>query len=115
MLNRKNIIIGIICILAGSLITYALTRTEIQSQRKLTARILTTAVQSMEISQSLAESCSDAYNTATSCVSNLKTCNLEEEAKKLDLFNARRKNADQQIDRMNEDIKKIIEDVSANR
>ena len=68
----------------------------------------------MKASQELANSFSDAYNAATACVSNLKTCNLEEQGKKLDEFNARRKNADQQIDWMNQDMTKIIEEVSTN-
>lgn len=40
---------------------------------------------------------------------------LEEEAKKLDTYNTRKKHADMQIDWANQELKKIVEDVSANR
>lgn len=115
IITKKDLIIGITCLFIGALIVFIYTKAELSSNKKLIARILSNAIGSMEASQSLAESCSDAYNTATACVSNLSTCNLQEEAKKLDAFNTRRKNADQQIDRMNEDMKQIIDDVSANR
>ena len=115
MLTKRELIIGILFLFVGALIVFIYMRSEISSNKKLTARILSNAIGSMEASQNLAESCSEAYNTAATCVSNLSTCNLQEEAKKLDLFNARRKNADQQIDRMNQDMKKIIDEVSANR
>jgi len=115
VLPKKELLIGLICLLIGALIVFVYAKIELSTSKKLTARILSNAIGSMEASQSLAESCSSAYNTATACVSNIKTCNFEEEAEKLDEFNTRKKHADQQIKLMNEDMEKIIEDVSTNR
>lgn len=115
VLTKKELLIGLTCLLLGALIVFAYAKVELSTSKKLTVRILSNAIGSMEASQALAESCSEAYNTATACVSNLSTCNLEEEAKKLDVFNTKREQSDQQIELMNQDMKKIIEEVSANR
>ena len=69
----------------------------------------------MEASQNFAESCSDAYNAASECASNINSCDLKKEAQRLDEFNTEREHADQQIDWMNKDLQVIIEEVSANR
>ena len=115
MFNKRELLIGLICLFVGALAVFMYMSTELSSNKDLTKRILSNAIGSMEASQSLAESCSEAYNTATACVSNLSTCNLQEEAKRLDEFNTRRKHADEQIDWMNEDMRKIIEEVSNKR
>ena len=114
-LNKRVSSFFLIGILIGSIATYLIFNQKLNSQKVLTKRILNNSIQSMKASQELANSCSDAYKTATACVSNLKTCNVKEQAKKLDEFNARRKRADPQIDWMNQDMIKIIEEVSANR
>ncbi len=115
MNNQRVIVIAIICILASSVITYAYTRNEINSQKKLTKRILTNAVKSMESSKEISDSCTLAYKTATACVSNLNTCDIEAEAKKLDEFNYRRGQAEEIIDWMGEDMKEIILEVKASQ
>ncbi len=94
-LNRRELLVGLVSIFVGGLVSYAFTYHQIQSHNKLTARILSNAIKSMEASQNLAESCSEAYSTASKCVTNLSTCNLQEEEKKLDIFNTRRKHADE--------------------
>lgn len=114
-LNRRELILGISCILIGVAIAYLFIGGQIREQKKLTARILKNSIQSMEASQNLAQSCSEAYNTATGCVTHLGTCNLEAESKRLDEYNTRKMHADQQIELMNQDMKKIIEEVSTNR
>ncbi len=115
MINKQVVGVAIICILTSSIITYAFTRNEINSQKKLTKRILTNAVKSMETYQQLANSCSQAYNTATICVSNLNTCNLAEESKKLEEFNKQKESVDPQISLLNKDMESIINEVSAKR
>ncbi len=115
MNNQKIVILAIICILTSSIITYAFTRNEINSQKKLTKRILTNAVKSMESSKEIADSCAQAYTTATACVSNLNTCDIKAESKKLDEFNYRRGQAEEIIDWMGDDMKEIIEEVKANQ
>lgn len=114
-LNKRDLIIGISCILIGVVFTYLLVGNQIKEQKKLTSRILKNSIQSMEASNELANSCADAYKTATTCVSNLQSCNVTEESKKLDEYNTRRKHADTIIDWANQDMKEIIEEVSANR
>lgn len=113
--KKTEIAIGIICFVLGIVVMMLVSRQQIQTQKKLTARILSNAVQSMNASQKLANSCSNAYNTATTCVANIKSCNIEEQTKKLDEFNAQRIQADQQINLANKDIQNIIEEVSTNR
>ncbi len=63
----------------------------------------------------ITDSCSSAYNTATKCVSNLSSCDIELETKRLDEYNAQRINADQQINFANQDLQKIINEVSTKR
>lgn len=65
----------------------------------------------MHASKEIADSCSKAYNVATSCVSDLNTCNIEAEAKKLDEYNYKRGQAEEIIDWMGNDMKAIIEEV----
>lgn len=113
MNSQKVVIIVIFCILASSFITYAYTRNEINSQKKLTKRVLTNAVKSMKSSKEIADSCTLAYKTATACVSNLNTCDIEKESKKLDEYNYRRGRAEEIIDWMSEDMKEIIKEVKA--
>ena len=69
----------------------------------------------MTASKEIADSCSSAYNAATTCVSNLKTCDIKAESKKLDEFNYKRGQAEEIIDWMGEDMKKIIEEVKASQ
>lgn len=69
----------------------------------------------MTASKEISDSCSSAYNTATTCVSNLNTCDIEAEAKKLDDFNYKRGQAEEIIDWMGEDMKKIIEEVKSSQ
>ena len=69
----------------------------------------------MTASKEIADSCSSAYNTATSCVSNLSTCDIEAESRKLDDFNYKRGQAERVIDWMSEDMKQIIEEVKRNQ
>jgi len=107
-MNKREFVVGVACLVLGVLITALYLNSKLSSNRKLTARILSNAIGSMEASQNLAESCSDAYNAASRCVSNLSTCNLQKESMKLDEFNTRRKHADQQIDLMNKGMEKII-------
>lgn len=114
-MNKREVLVGMGCFILGTIITIAFFKSELNTNKKLTSRILSNAIGAMKASHSLAESCSDAYNTVTACVSDLKTCDIEVEAKKLDEFNTRRKHADEQIDWMNKDMEKIIEEVSANR
>lgn len=114
-LDKRESSFLLIGVIIGSIAIYLVMNQKLNSQRSITKRILNNSIQGMKASQELASSCSEAYNTATSCVANLKTCNLDEQIKKLDEFNTRKKHADQQIDLMNEDMKKIIEEVSTNR
>jgi hypothetical protein len=114
-IKKREVIIGIFCLLLGLLVSYLTTRSQIESNKGLTKRILSNAIQSMEASKEMADSCAEAYNTATICVANLRTCNIEEETKKLDEFNTRRKHADTQIDWMGKDMQRIIKEVSASR
>lgn len=115
MPNKRELLIGLFCLSVGGLAVFMYMNTGLISNKELTRRILSNAIGSMQASQNLAESCSKAYSTATACVSNLSTCNLEAEAKKLDEFNTQKMMADQQIELMNQDMKKIIEEVSTNR
>ena len=114
-MKGRELLIGIICLLFGALATFLYTQNDVQSNKKLVTRILKSSINSMEASQSLANSCSAAYSTATNCVTNLRTCNLQQEVKKLDTFNSQKKEADKQIELANIEIQKIIEEVSANR
>ena len=88
---------------------------KIAYQKDLTQRILNNSVQSMSASKEIADTCTSAYNTATACVGNLSTCNIEEEAKKLDELNYKRGQAEEIIDWMNDDMRKIIEEVKTNK
>jgi hypothetical protein len=81
-LNKRELIIGTSCLLIGVIITYLLIGNKVNEQKKLTSRILKNSIQSMEASNELANSCADAYKTATACVSNLQSCNITEESKK---------------------------------
>ncbi len=115
MLNKRELLIGLTCLSVGALGVFMYMNTELSSNKELTKRILSNAIGSMQASQNLAESCSEAYNTSSTCVANLSTCNLQEEAKKLDAFNLRRQQADEQINQMNKNMEQIIKNVSAKR
>lgn len=111
---KKQLVIRmVISFIAGGVVIFAFTRAEVNTNKELTKRILSNSLQSMTASKEIADSCASAYNTATACVLNLNTCNIEEESKKLDEFNYRRGKAEETIDWMSEDMKRIIEEVKA--
>ncbi|HVZ67046.1 MAG TPA: hypothetical protein VG917_02185 [Patescibacteria group bacterium] len=114
-LNRRETYIFLAGLIIGSVIIFLITSHKIASQKSLTKRILNNSIQSMEASNELANSCADAYKTATTCVSNLQSCNIAEESKKLDEYDTRRKHADIIIDWANRDMEQIIKEVSTNR
>lgn len=114
-IKSKEILIGIAGIAIGFLLSYLLLTQKINYQKNLTKRILSNSVQSMQASKEIADTCSQAYNTATACVSNLNTCDIEAEAKKLDEFNYKRGQTEEIIDWMGDDMKEIIEEVKSNR
>lgn len=114
-IRRKEVVIGICGIASGLVIGYFLMLQKVNYQKDLTKRILNNSVQSMTASKQIADTCTQAYNTATACVSNLNTCDIEAEAKKLDQFNYKRGQAEEIIDWMGDDMKKIIEEVKASQ
>jgi len=115
IINKSTIILIASGFTLGALATFLFTYSQIQYQKDLTKRILKNSVQSMTASKEIADSCTAAYNTATACVGNLSTCNIEEESKKLDELNYKRGQAEEIIDWMSDDMKKIIEEVKANK
>lgn len=114
-IKKKEVYIGILGIIIGVLLTYLIMLQQVRYQKNLTKRILNNSIQSMQASKGIADTCTSAYNAATACVSNLRTCNIEAETKRLDEFNTRRQHAEQQIDWVGEEMKKIIEEVKASQ
>lgn len=114
-IDKKYLMLGLICLAVGFFIAYFLMLQKVNHQKELTKKILDNSLRSMTASKEIADSCTQAYNTATACVSNLNTCNIEAEGKKLDEFNYKRGQAEEVIDWMGEDMKAIIEEVKANR
>lgn len=110
-INKESLIFGSVCLVIGVLLSYFLMLQKVNHQKDLTKRILSNSLQSMQASKQIADTCTQAYNTATACVSNLNTCNIEAETKKLDEFNYRRGQAEEIIDWMGNDMKAIIEEV----
>lgn len=114
-ISKEEIAIALVGIIVGTIFGYLFTLQKINYQKDLTKRILNNSIQSMAASKQIADTCSEAYTTATECVSNLNTCDIESEAKKLDDYNYKRGQAEEIIDWMSEDMKKIINETKANR
>lgn len=114
-IDKINFVVGLICLIVGILITYLLMLQKVNTQKDLTKKILNNSLKSMSATKEIADSCSSAYNTATNCVTNLNTCDIKAEAKKLDEFNYKRGQAEEIIDWMSDDMKKIIEEVKASQ
>jgi predicted RND superfamily exporter protein len=114
-IDKSTIILIVTGFIVGVIATFLFTRSQIQYQKNLTKRILNNSVQSMQATKQIADTCTQAYNTATACVSNLNTCDIEAEAKKLDQFNYKRGQAEEIIDWMGDDMEKIIEEVKASQ
>lgn len=114
-INKFTAVLVATGFIMGVLVTFLFTNSQIQYQKNLTKRILSNSVQSMTASKKIADSCAAAYNTATAYVSNLNTCDIEAEAKKLDEYNYKRGQAEEIIDWMGDDMEKIIEEVKANQ
>ena len=114
-IDKKSLVIGFACIIIGFLVSYFLMLQKVNHQKDLTKRILNNSVQSMTASKEIADTCTHAYNTATACVGNISTCNIEEEAKKLDELNYKRGQAEEIIDWMSDDMKKIIEEIKSSQ
>lgn len=115
LLNKYALPAIILSFLVGVFLTFVITNSQVQYQKKLTVKILKNSIGSMEAFQELSNSCSDAYKTVTACMANIKSCNFEAETKKLDEFNTRRQHADAQIELMNKDAEKIIKEVKSNQ
>jgi len=112
-MSKREVLIGFGCFVLSTIITTSYFRIELDANKKITKRILSNAVKSMKTSRTMANSCSSAFALATNCVANLSTCNIQEESKKLDIFNRQKKLADQEINYLNQDMKEIIEQVKA--
>ncbi len=107
---NKQYLFSVIFFLLGAVLMYAFTRAEIHKNKEITARIIKTSISSLQSSQSLADSCSEAYTTVTKCVSNINSCNIHEEAQKLDSFELQKEQANEQIKSTNRELRTIIKD-----
>ncbi len=114
-IRKKELVIGVCGVVFGIVVGYFFMLQKVNHQKDITKRILNNSVQSMTASKQIADTCTQAYNSATTCVSNLNTCDIEAEAKKLDEFNYKRGQAEEIIDWMGDDMKNIIEEVKSNQ
>ena len=112
---NKQFLMVVMSFVLGASLMYAYTRAEIQKNKEITARIIKTSISSLQASQSLANSCSEAYTTVTNCVSNLNSCNLQKEAQKLDSFELQKEQANEQITNSNREFRAIIKDYWPNQ
>lgn len=81
----------------GCFAMYMVLKNKVQLQGQFTQRILTNCVGSLKASDTINKSCVGAYNTATKCVSNLNTCNIKTESKKLTEYNSQRQSAEREL------------------
>lgn len=113
-MNRKDLTIGVICFIFGALSVFMSTRQELKNNKELTVKILQNSILGLTASQNLALSCSRAYSVATTCVSNLNTCDIKQESQKLDKFNQEKEKANIEIEKSNKELERIIQEVKNN-
>jgi hypothetical protein len=73
-----------------------------------TVRIIDNCSASLATSQTLLDNCGEAYHVATSCASHLNTCDVANEAKKLEVLNDQRIAAETKLTQLTKDLQSII-------
>lgn len=115
MIKKKEIVIAVIFFLLGLGLMYASNRSELALKKEITRKIIDNCIQSLTASNSLINSCSDAYKEASACITKGNDCNMTESAKKLDAFNEQRQLAEEQIRNATKDMDSIIESVISSK
>lgn len=111
MMIKKEIAILILGILLGATLVFIVTQKTKEDNRKLTIRILENSIAGLHASQNLASSCSKAYLTASACVSNLSSCDIVQESKKLEKYNLEKEEANLKIQKSNKELELIIQEI----
>ena len=112
---NKPIIIAIVAFLLGVGLMYAYTRIEVQKNKEIARQTIKASLEGMEALQAISYSCSDAYNTVTNCISNIKSCDVTAETEKLDAFEKEKEQGLEKVNSSNRKMRTIIEDYWPNR
>lgn len=107
-MRKKEILIAITAFLLGVGIMYVYSRNELDTNKTFTRRIIDNSINSIEASNVLVNTCSNAYKEFGTCVLDLKSCNLEESKKKLQILNKQKEQAEEQIRSVTKDMDSLI-------
>lgn len=94
----------------GCFSMYMVLRGKVEQQGHLTQRILLNCVGSLKASDQINKSCIGAYNTAATCVSNIKSCDIKKESKKLVEYNSQRQIAEKELQNYIIETGNIVQD-----
>lgn len=111
MKYKREIVIGVLCFVFGILVMTLYAKYEITKNNNLTKRIIKTSLKNIQANHTIAESCANAYDTVTNCLSNLSSCNLQQETKKLDMYEHQKEKANQQMKEGNQQLEAILKDL----
>lgn len=107
----KKFLLPVLCFLLGLMLMYFYSRTELTSNKRITAKILNNCIDSFQASNTLINSCSEAYKTFGSCILDLENCNMQESARKLEVLNKQREQAEVQIGNTTREMGEIVNEV----
>ncbi len=108
MLKKREIFIAVSAFFLGALGMYFITRSTIAENKKTTSRIVNNCFQALSASQDMISSCSSAYKEITLCFQDIQTCNLDDSAHRLGVFNEKKETAERKVKTAISDVDFII-------
>lgn len=107
--TKKEIAIAIIFLSIGIAISYFYNQNRLKMYKSAGYKVMNNCIQTVQAADSLAKNCGEAYKIVESCVSNLNSCDLESESKKLDSLNKQKSEIEDKISKLTEESGTLIE------
>lgn len=111
IINKKYLLVGLTSFFLGMVIMFFYSRTEINSSKRITGRIVNNCGEALKTSNDLINNCSEAYKTFGSCVTNPESCNIAESTKKLDQLNKDKEQYNLQLKNITQDITSVMSEI----
>lgn len=107
---RHYILIAVLSLIVGIVIGSQIDSGELEEQKDFTFRVVNNCVNALEASRDISRSCSNAYQEAATCVTNINTCNISESRQKLEEYNSQKKEAEGRLKEAVDEADLILED-----
>jgi len=108
----KYVVLVIVSFLLGVGATYFYMKSILNRNNGYTVRIIDNCSASMATSQTLLDTCGEAYKVASSCASHLETCDIANTTMKLKALNDQRIASETRLNNLTVDLSNIVHEVT---